>query len=89
MLKNFLYEVCACSEGLADVVVCKAAIDQIREKVGQRRVLWVSGGVDSSVAAVMVHKGNWQSLTCIFVDHGMLRKNGEMRLSRCSAGNSI
>lgn len=76
LLKNFLYEVCACSGDWQMSSFAKAAIDQIRERVGQRRVLCaLSGGVDSSVAAVMVHKAIGKNLTCIFVDHGMLRKN--------------
>ena len=76
MLKNFLYEVCGCSGDWQMSSFVKAAIGQIRARVGQRRVLCaLSGGVDSSVAAVMVHKAIGKNLTCIFVDHGMLRKN--------------
>ena len=76
LLKNFLYEVCGCSGDWQMSSFVKAAIGQIRARVGQRRVLCaLSGGVDSSVAAVMVHKAIGKNLTCIFVDHGMLRKN--------------
>ncbi len=76
LLKNFLYEVCGCSGDWQMSSFVKAAIGQIQARVGQRRVLCaLSGGVDSSVAAVMVHKAIGKNLTCIFVDHGMLRKN--------------
>ena len=76
LLKNFLYEVCGCPGDWQMSSFVKAAIGQIRARVGQRRVLCaLSGGVDSSVAAVMVHKAIGKNLTCIFVDHGMLRKN--------------
>jgi len=51
------------------------SINSIREKVGDKKVLCaLSGGVDSSVAAVLVHKAVGKQLTCIFVDHGLLRK---------------
>lgn len=76
MLHNFLYEICQCSGdwGMADFA--KDTIRTIREKVGGGKVLCaLSGGVDSSVSAVLLAKAVGSQLTCIFVDHGLLRKN--------------
>ncbi|QZY54210.1 glutamine-hydrolyzing GMP synthase [Crassaminicella profunda] len=76
MIKNFLYEVCGCSGDWDMHDFTNQSIKEIREKVGDKKVLCaLSGGVDSSVAAVMVHKAIGDQLTCIFVDHGLLRKN--------------
>lgn len=76
MLKNFIFRVCKCvgdwkmSDFVAD------SIERIKEQVGDKKVLCaLSGGVDSSVVAVLVHKAIGKQLTCIFVDHGLLRKN--------------
>lgn len=76
LLKNFVFEVCNCHaewtiENFIDMEVAK-----IQEKVGDRKVLCaLSGGVDSSVVAALIHKAIGDQLTCIFVDHGLLRKN--------------
>ena len=76
MLKNFLYGVCKCTGDWQMSTFAEASIQQIKEKVGDKKVLCaLSGGVDSSVAAVMIHKAVGKQLTCIFVDHGLLRKN--------------
>ncbi len=76
MLCNFLYKICGCK---ADWEMChftEQTIDRLRKKIGNKKVLCaMSGGVDSSVAAVMVHKAVGKQLTCIFVDHGLLRKD--------------
>ncbi len=75
MLKKFLYDICGFKGdwGMSEFV--EYAIDSIRSKVGSGKVLCgLSGGVDSSVAAVMMHKAVGKQLTCIFVDHGLLRK---------------
>jgi len=76
ILRNFLYGICGCSGEWTMASFVQDSIKAIREKVGDRKVLCaLSGGVDSSVAAVLVHQAIGQNLTCIFVDHGLLRKN--------------
>ena len=76
IFRNFLKDICGCActyspSGLADMLVA-----QIRAQVGKDRVLGaLSGGVDSSVASVLVHNAIGDRLTCIFVDHGLLRQN--------------
>ena len=76
VLENFLYKVCGCEGSWTMANVAKEAIDKIKEKVGDKKVLLaLSGGVDSSVAAVMLSKAVGKNLTCIFVDHGLLRKD--------------
>ena len=76
VLNNFLYNVCKCSGDWKMSSFVEQTIKSIREKVGDKTVLCaLSGGVDSSVAAVMMHKAVGKQLTCIFVDHGLLRKN--------------
>ena len=76
MIHNFLYEVCKCKgDWRMDAFVDKS-IAALKEKIGDKKVLCaLSGGVDSSVAAVMIAKAIGKQLTCIFVDHGLLRKN--------------
>ncbi|QEK13042.1 glutamine-hydrolyzing GMP synthase [Crassaminicella thermophila] len=76
MIHNFLYKVCGVSGDWNMHNFTESSIKEIKEKVGNKKVLCaLSGGVDSSVAAVMVHKAVGDQLTCIFVDHGLLRKN--------------
>ena len=76
ILRNFLYNVCGCKGDWLMTSFIKRSVEAIRERVGDGRVLCaLSGGVDSSVAAVLVHKAIGKRLTCIFVDHGMLRKD--------------
>ena len=76
MLHAFLYDVCGCVGDWKMSSYVNEAIEQIRRTVGDKKVLCaLSGGVDSSVAAVLVHKAIGKNLTCIFVDHGLLRKN--------------
>ncbi len=76
MLHNFVYHICGCSGDWRMDSFVEEAIGQIREKVGKGKVLCaLSGGVDSSVAAVLLSKAVGDQLTCVFVDHGLLRKN--------------
>lgn len=76
MLSNFVYNVCGCSGDWKMDSFVETSIKAIREKVGSGKVLCaLSGGVDSSVAAVLLSKAVGKQLTCVFVDHGLLRKN--------------
>ena len=76
MIRNFLFEVCGCKGDWNMADYAKNFIASAREKIGDKKVLCgLSGGVDSSVAAVLLHKAVGKQLTCIFVDHGLLRKN--------------
>ena len=76
MLSNFVMKVCKCSGDWRMDSFVEESIKKIREKVGNGKVLCaLSGGVDSSVAAVMLSKAIGKQLTCVFVDHGLLRKN--------------
>lgn len=75
ILNNFLFKICGCNADWKISSFVDNSIEMIRQKVGNGKVLCaLSGGVDSSVAAVMVHKAVGKQLTCIFVDHGLLRK---------------
>lgn len=76
MLSNFVYEVCGCAGDWRMDAFVENTIKAIREKVGTGKVLCaLSGGVDSSVAAVLLSKAVGDQLTCVFVDHGLLRKD--------------
>uniref|UniRef100_A0A1G9P4M6 GMP synthase [glutamine-hydrolyzing] n=1 Tax=Dendrosporobacter quercicolus TaxID=146817 RepID=A0A1G9P4M6_9FIRM len=75
MLRNFLFNVCGCSGDWNMGSFVDQAVQAIREQVGDKRVLCaLSGGIDSSVAAVLVHRAIGDQLTCVFVNHGFLRK---------------
>ena len=76
MISNFLYNVCECAGDWKMDSFVETTIKAIREKVGNGKVLCaLSGGVDSSVAAVLLSKAVGKQLTCVFVDQGLLRKN--------------
>ena len=76
MLRNFVYDVCECQGDWIMKDYVESTIKSIKEKVGNGKVLCaLSGGVDSSVAAVLLSKAIGNQLTCVFVDHGLLRKN--------------
>lgn len=76
ILRNFVFDICQCSKNWEISDFIETEVRKIREKVGSKKVmLGLSGGVDSSVAAVLIHKAIGNQLTCIFVDTGLLRKN--------------
>lgn len=76
MISNFVCKVCGCSGDWLMTNYVTTTIDSIKQKVGDGKVLCaLSGGVDSSVAAVLLSKAIGNQLTCVFVDHGLLRKN--------------
>jgi GMP synthase (glutamine-hydrolysing) len=76
ILDTFLSEICGCDMGWSAASVVEEQIARIREQVGDGRVICgLSGGVDSSVAALLTYKAVGDQLTCVFVDHGLMRKN--------------
>jgi GMP synthase (glutamine-hydrolysing) len=76
ILKAFLYDAAGCRPTWTNVSIIEHAVDEIRAQVGQERVICgLSGGVDSAVAAAIVHKAVGDQLTCVFVDTGLLRRN--------------
>lgn len=76
MLKNFVVNICNCSQNWTPDSFAELTVAGLREKLGSDKViLGLSGGVDSTVAATLLHKAIGKNLTCIFVDNGLLRKN--------------
>ena len=83
MLRNFLFDVCACKHNWTMKSFAKESIAQIKERVKDKRIiLGLSGGVDSSVSALLIHKAVGKNLTCIFVDNGLLRKDEAKKLKK-------
>ncbi len=76
MLRNFVVDVCTCKQDWTPASFVNETIDMLKSKLGNDKVvLGLSGGVDSSVAALLLHRAIGKNLTCIFVDNGLLRKN--------------
>jgi GMP synthase (glutamine-hydrolysing) len=76
ILETFLRDICGLSMSWSAASVAQEQIDRIREQVGEGKVICgLSGGVDSSVAALLTYKAVGDQLTCVFVDHGLMRKN--------------
>ena len=76
LLRNFVVDICGCKQDWTPASFIESTIADIRRKVGNDKVvLGLSGGVDSSVASILLHRAIGKNLTCIFVDNGLLRKN--------------
>ncbi|RMI15443.1 MAG: glutamine-hydrolyzing GMP synthase [Calditrichaeota bacterium] len=88
ILKNFLFRICGCRGEWSPRSFIETAVERIRRQVGQERVLCaLSGGVDSSVAAVLIHRAIGDQLTCVFVDTGLLRQNEAEEVRRTFTEN--
>jgi GMP synthase (glutamine-hydrolysing) len=86
MLRNFLFDVCGSKQTWTMTSFAKDCVSQIRNIVGDKTVvLGLSGGVDSSVTALLLHKAVGKNLTCIFVDNGLLRKDEAKKLKKTFA----
>ena len=89
ILKNFLFEACGCRPEWTPVNIITDAVERIREQVGEARAICgLSGGVDSATAAMLVHRAIGDNLTCVFVDHGLLRHNEAEQVVEAFAQNS-
>jgi GMP synthase (glutamine-hydrolysing) len=83
MLGNFLHEVCGCKSSWTMASFSRDAIQKVQDQVGDKKViLGLSGGVDSTVTAVLIHQAIGKRLTCIFVDNGLLRKDEAIKLKK-------
>lgn len=89
ILKNFLFEFCECKPDWTPVNIITESVEKIREQVGDAKVICgLSGGVDSSTAAMLVHRAIGENLTCVFVDHGLLRQNEAEQVVEAFGENS-
>jgi GMP synthase (glutamine-hydrolysing) len=83
IIRNFLFKICGCKRSWTMKSFARGAVSQIKETVKDKKViLGLSGGVDSSVTALLLHRAVGKNLTCIFVDNGLLRKNEAEKLKR-------
>jgi GMP synthase (glutamine-hydrolysing) len=88
ILANFLFEICKAEPDWTTGAFVEEQVERIRERVGSARAICgLSGGVDSSVAAALVHRAIGDQLTCIFVDHGLLRQNERAQVERTFRAN--
>ncbi|MDR2244575.1 MAG: glutamine-hydrolyzing GMP synthase, partial [Burkholderiales bacterium] len=88
ILSRFVHEICGCGEDWTMKTYAEEAIATIREQVGDEEVLLgLSGGVDSSVVAALIHRAIGDKLTCVFVDHGLLRLNEAEQVMRTFQNN--
>ncbi len=89
ILKNFLFEACGCKPEWTPVNIITDAVERIRDQVGDARAICgLSGGVDSATAAMLVHRAIGDNLTCVFVDHGLLRHNEAEQVVEAFGENS-
>ncbi len=89
ILKNFLYEACGCRPEWTPVNIITDAVEKIRAQVGDAKAICgLSGGVDSATAAMLVHRAIGDNLTCVFVDHGLLRQNEAEQVVEAFGENS-
>jgi GMP synthase (glutamine-hydrolysing) len=87
VLRNFLYKACRCAATFTPVSIIEESIREIRAQVGDAKaILGLSGGVDSSVAALLMHKAIGDRLTCVFVDQGMMRMREADRVVETFSG---
>jgi GMP synthase (glutamine-hydrolysing) len=87
ILRNFVVSICKCSQNWTPESFVDSAVSQLKKQLGSDKViLGLSGGVDSSVAAFLLHKAIGKNLTCIFVDNGLLRKNEFSRVMESYLG---
>src|SRR4030066_18474 len=88
ILKNFLFDICGCSPSWTMVSIIENQVKEIKSKVKDGKVICaLSGGVDSTVAAILVHKAVGEKLTCIFVDHGLLRMGEDVQVEKTFMDN--
>ena len=88
ILSRFVHEICGCAQDWNMPDYANVAVEKIREQVGQEEViLGLSGGVDSSVAAALIHRAIGDQLTCVFVDNGLLRLNEAEQVMKTFAAN--
>ena len=89
LIANFVRDIAGCSGDWSMAQFREAEVQRIREQVGEGRVVCgLSGGVDSSVAALLIHEAIGDQLTCIFVDHGLLRKDEAKEVVELFRGHS-